>query len=81
MLVAFHAGAQLFERHDGPEAARAAVVDAIVRVGCLAEQLPDVAELDLNPLIVRTDGCVVVDARIRMAPAAVIDATLRALGC
>ncbi len=81
MLVAFHAGAQLFERHDGPEAARAAVVDAIVRVGCLAEQLPDVAELDLNPLIVRTDGCVVVDARIRVAPAAVIDATLRALGC
>ena len=81
MLVAFHAGARLFDRHDVPAAARAAVVDVIVRVGRLAEQLPDVAELDLNPLIVGADGCVVVDARIRVAPAAVVDPTLRALGC
>ena len=57
-----------------------AVSDAVVRVGRLAEQLPDVAELDLNPLVVGAEGCVVVDARIRVAPAAVVDPTLRALG-
>jgi hypothetical protein len=72
MLVAFHAGALLFDQHSSPAVARAAVVDAVVRVGNLAEQLPDVAELDLNPLVVGAEGCVVVDARIRAAPAAVI---------
>jgi hypothetical protein len=48
MLVAFHAGARLFDEHGDSAAARAAVVDVVVRVGRLAEQLPDVAELDLN---------------------------------
>ena len=80
MLVAFHAGARLFDAHGHSAAARAAVVDAVVRVGRLAEQLPDVAELDLNPLVVGAEGCVVVDARIRVAPAAAVDPTLRALG-
>ena len=80
MLVAFHAGARLFDPHRNPPADRAAVVDAVVRVGRLAEQLPEVAELDLNPLVVGADGCVVVDARIRVAPAAAVDPTLRALG-
>ena len=80
MLLAFHAGARLFDEHGDAAAARAAVVDVVVRVGRLAEQLPDVVELDLNPLVVGAEGCVVVDARIRVAPAAAIDATLRALG-
>jgi acyl-CoA synthetase (NDP forming) len=80
MLVAFHAGARLFDEHSDSAAARAAVVDAVVRVGRLAEQLPDIVELDLNPLVVGAEGCVVVDARIRVAPAAAVDPTLRALG-
>jgi hypothetical protein len=29
-----------------------------------------VAELDLNPVIARSDGCLVVDARARIAPPA-----------
>ena len=80
MLVAFHAGARLFDEHGDSAAARAAVVDVVVRVGRLAEQLPDVVELDLNPLVVGADGCVVVDARIRVVPAVAVDPTLRALG-
>ena len=59
---------------------RHAVVDTIVRIGRLADELPEVAELDLNPLIVGADGCVVVDARIRVAPTPTTDPTLRALG-
>jgi succinyl-CoA synthetase beta subunit len=32
----------------------------------LAVALPEVAELDLNPIVARPDGCVAVDARVRV---------------
>lgn len=44
----------------------AAVEELLLRVSALAEELPDVAELDLNPVIARADGVVVVDALIRI---------------
>ncbi len=49
----------------------AALEEAIERVSQLATDLPQVAELDLNPLIVRPNGqgVVAVDARIVLAPA------------
>lgn len=81
MLTAFHAGAQLFDPHRSPALDRRAVIDTVVRIGRLADDLPEVAELDLNPVVVGTDGCVVVDARIRVAPVAPADPALRALGC
>jgi acetyl coenzyme A synthetase (ADP forming)-like protein len=46
----------------------AAVTDLLLRVGRLVDDLPEVAELDLNPVIAGPDGCVVVDARVRAAP-------------
>jgi acyl-CoA synthetase (NDP forming) len=46
---------------------REAVEDLLLRVSQLAEDLPELAELDLNPVIAGPDGCVVVDARIRVA--------------
>jgi acetyl coenzyme A synthetase (ADP forming)-like protein len=45
-----------------------AVQDLLLRVSQLAEDLPDLAELDLNPVIAGPGGCVVVDARVRLAP-------------
>ncbi|MBI1735375.1 MAG: GNAT family N-acetyltransferase [Candidatus Rokubacteria bacterium] len=48
-----------------------ALVDALVRVSALAEDLPEVAELDGNPLVVAEHGAVVVDARIRVEAAPV----------
>ena len=45
----------------------AAVEDLLLRVGRLAEDLPDVAELDLNPVLVSADGVIVVDAKLRVA--------------
>jgi acyl-CoA synthetase (NDP forming) len=81
MLVAFHAGALLFDPHREPPLDRRAVVDTIVRIGWLADALPEIAELDVNPLVVDPDGCVVVDARIRVVPAPTTDFMLRALGC
>jgi len=40
----------------------------ILRVSALVEAHPEVAEMDLNPLIVHARGAVVVDARIRLEP-------------
>ena len=57
----------------------AAVRDTVLRIGRLAELLPEVAELDLNPVIAYANGCVIADARVLLRPADVSDATLRAL--
>jgi acetate---CoA ligase (ADP-forming) len=48
----------------------AALAEAIERVSQLAVDLPEVVELDLNPMIVRPEGggVVAVDARIVLAP-------------
>ena len=43
-----------------------ALVDLLHRLSKLGEDLHEVAELDLNPVIASPDGCVVVDARIRL---------------
>jgi hypothetical protein len=52
----------------GPAADTAALIDLIHRLSRLGEDLPEVAELDLNPVLAHPDGCVVVDARVRVAP-------------
>jgi acetate---CoA ligase (ADP-forming) len=51
----------------GAEPADAAALVALVEgLSQLAVDLPEVAELDLNPVIARASGCVAVDARIRL---------------
>jgi acyl-CoA synthetase (NDP forming) len=52
-------------RGAGPSNA-AAIADVLHRISALGEELPEVAELDLNPLIATADGCVAVDARVRV---------------
>jgi acyl-CoA synthetase (NDP forming) len=49
-----------------PPADVAALEDLLLRISCLAGDLPEIAELDLNPVRVlpRGEGAVVVDARI-----------------
>lgn len=56
-----------------------AVCDVLLRVGRLAELLPEVAELDLNPVIASKRGCLIVDARILLRPAVHDDPLLRGL--
>jgi acyl-CoA synthetase (NDP forming) len=46
----------------------AALEDALLRVSAMVEDLPQIAELDLNPTFVHPGGVTVVDARIRVAP-------------
>ena len=49
-----------------PPADTAALEGLVHRLGRLAEDLGEVAELDLNPVIAGPDGCVAVDARVRL---------------
>ena len=49
-----------------PTADVASLVDVVCRLSRLGEDLPTVAELDLNPVLALPDRCVVVDARIRV---------------
>ena len=49
-----------------PAADAGAVVDLVHRLARLGEEVPAVSELDLNPVIARPDGCVAVDARVRV---------------
>ena len=43
--------------------------EVLVRVGLLAEELPEVTLLDLNPVVVGSEGVVVTSARVRVQPA------------
>jgi acyl-CoA synthetase (NDP forming) len=60
-----------------------ALVDVLRRVSALADSFPELAELDLNPIVVRPGvdqgGCQVLDARIRLLPREPIDPYLRRL--
>ncbi|MCK2215917.1 GNAT family N-acetyltransferase [Actinomadura sp. ATCC 31491] len=51
-----------------PPVNAAALAEQISRVSALLDDLPEVAELDLNPVIVTPLAAAVVDARIRLAP-------------
>jgi acyl-CoA synthetase (NDP forming)/GNAT superfamily N-acetyltransferase len=58
-----------------------AVEDLLLRIGQLAEDLPEIAELDLNPVLVGPHGVVAVDAKLRLQRVgAEPDAGLRRLG-
>ncbi|HEX9031840.1 MAG TPA: GNAT family N-acetyltransferase [Streptosporangiaceae bacterium] len=56
-----------------------ALADVLLRVSRLADEVPEIAELDLNPVIARPDGASPVDARIRLVPAEPQDPFLRRL--
>ncbi|MCM4084853.1 bifunctional acetate--CoA ligase family protein/GNAT family N-acetyltransferase [Paractinoplanes hotanensis] len=57
-----------------------ALEDLLLRIGRLAEDFPEIAELDLNPVLAGPDGVVAVDAKMRLAAAgSEPDPTLRTL--
>jgi acyl-CoA synthetase (NDP forming) len=72
--------ARVFEGYRGqPAADTSALADVLLAVSRLADDLPEVAELDLNPVIARADGCQAADARIRIVPVEPADPYLRKL--
>ena len=57
----------------------ASLTDTLLKVSCVADDFPEVAELDLNPVIARYDGAQAVDVRVRISPAEARDPFLRKL--
>jgi acetyl coenzyme A synthetase (ADP forming)-like protein len=51
-----------------------ALIDLVHRLSRLADDFPEIAELDLNPVIGLPEGCVAVDARVRVRRAATASA-------
>jgi acetyl coenzyme A synthetase (ADP forming)-like protein len=67
-LVRFGKAGRLVAGFRGaPPADESALVDLLLRLSLLVDDLPEVAELDLNPVLALPDGCLAVDARIRVA--------------
>ena len=53
--------------------------DLLLRVSQLPEHLPQVAEVELSPVVVRSDDALAVDGQVRIQPAQPADAYLRRL--
>jgi acyl-CoA synthetase (NDP forming)/RimJ/RimL family protein N-acetyltransferase len=79
LISSVRAAPLLFGHRGAPAVDTGALADTLLRVSRLADDLPEVAELDLNPVIARPDGAHVVDVRIRIAPAEPKDPFLRQL--
>ena len=80
--VVFGLGAvatEVLGHRGSPAADLRALRDLLLRVSRLADDLPEVTDLDLNPVIARPDGVFVVDARVKAAPCAPQDPFLRKL--
>jgi len=70
-LVRSLRGSPLLTGYRGsPPVNLAALEDLVLRVARLAEQVPEIVELDLNPVIASPHGVLAVDAKIRLEPAA-----------
>jgi acetate---CoA ligase (ADP-forming) len=70
MLERLRAGRLLDGYRGMPPGDRAALVDVVLRVSALVELVPELRELDLNPVKVLAPGAgaIVVDARLRVGP-------------
>ena len=55
--------------HDGPHHDVAAVEQLLMRVSAMVEAHPEIAELDLNPVVAGADGALIVDAQVRVEAA------------
>ncbi|MBW1686609.1 MAG: GNAT family N-acetyltransferase [Deltaproteobacteria bacterium] len=58
----------LFGYRGSPPANVKALEELLLRVGRMAAEIPEIVELDLNPVIVSQEGAVAVDAKLRVAP-------------
>ncbi len=79
MIHAARAAARLFGGRGAPPVDTAALADALLRVSRLADDLPEVSQLDLNPVVAREDGAYCVDLRVQITPAEPRDPFLRRL--
>ena len=79
LIRSVRAAPLLLGRRGVPAADLAALRDMLLRVSRMADDLPQIAELELSPVIARPDGAQAVDGRIRIQAAEPADAHLRRL--
>ena len=79
LIRSAQAAPRLLGRRGAPAADLAALRDMLLRVSRMADDLPQIAELELSPVIARPDGVQAVDGRIRIQAAEPADAHLRRL--
>jgi acetyl coenzyme A synthetase (ADP forming)-like protein len=70
MVTGLRASALLAGYRGQPAVDIDSLVQVLHRVSLLVEELPEVAELDCNPIIATPGGALVVDARLRIDPGA-----------
>ena len=68
LIARTRAAATLGRFRDNPPANETAVAEALVRISQLIVDFPEIAELDLNPLIVDSDGVIAADAWLCLRP-------------
>ena len=79
LIRSIRAAPLLLGRPGAPGADLTALRDLLLRVSRMADDLPQIAELELSPVFARPHGVQAVDARIRLQAADPADAHLRRL--
>ncbi|HEX2319076.1 MAG TPA: GNAT family N-acetyltransferase [Streptosporangiaceae bacterium] len=79
MIGGIRAAPLLYGHHGGPPVDLDSLADILLRISRLADEVPEIAELDLNPVMAQADGAHPVDARIRLVPTEPQDPFLRRL--
>lgn len=79
LIRSVHGAPALTGRRSAPAADLAPLQDIVLRVSRMADDLPQIAELELSPVIASPDGTQVIDAQIRIQAAEPTDAYLRRL--
>jgi acyl-CoA synthetase (NDP forming)/GNAT superfamily N-acetyltransferase len=79
MIHSIRSAPLLLGHRGSPPADLASLRDLLLRVSRLADDLPEVTDLDLNPVIARPDGVLAIDARVKVMPHEAQDPFLRKL--
>jgi acyl-CoA synthetase (NDP forming)/GNAT superfamily N-acetyltransferase len=74
-----HSAPVLLGRRGAPAADIASLKDMLLRVSQLADDLPQVAELELSPVVARPDGAMAITGLVRIQAAEPADSYLRRL--
>ena len=70
MVRSLRSSPLLFGYRNTAEVDVAAIEDVVLRIGQLAEEIPELAELDCNPLVASATGALVLDVKLRLEPRA-----------
>jgi acyl-CoA synthetase (NDP forming) len=79
MITGIKAAPLLYGHRGSPAVNVESLGDLLLRVSRLADEIPEIGELDLNPVLARADAACPVDVRIRLVPAEPQDPFLRRL--